>query len=595
MAIVADVRRITWLFGWAAAVILTLGTGRATAQPAAPYPQERIGHFPTHGAFSVFPWERIDTFSGNVTLTIPLLSRPGHAGGALTVAAVWQSKDERLRVAIPGPLTVTTWKPAAIPSGHAPNPLIVTGDGGEQRAFESATGSGVWTTATYWRWEPGATPPRVLTPDGLAYEFGDVTETAATTTRTLTRIVDAFGNTTDVSMSTAAGRAPRLEAVTQHVGAQTRTVQWTYTTSGSVETVSDLATGQTWTFSIGASGLLITPPEGAAWVIGPSCATGCAGLERGLRVTTPHGGWVEYILDVIQGPFDAQGYPTWSTPMVVRRVAGNRGQATGDVWSLDYHGASGMWTTVIGPGRSTTYRHTGTRDTYLESVTTDGPDGGQEVTQYTWQPMLAVGLEDPFFSYNYPDEFDRWPSPYPWRVAEVTTTRDGKAVGTLTLTYNPGSLGFPDMIVETGDYDRRTTYTYRHFQVPYILGRTASAVVFNAAGEQYQRTYTYDGSGFLTGQTIHGLTTTFTPDAYGNVATQTNGRSLTTSYTYDWGAVQSIRTPAYPSQLTVSRAINPSGTIASETHGALTTAFTYDRTTASIANGNGCRRRAPRG
>jgi hypothetical protein len=97
---------------------------------------------------------------------------------------------------------------------------------------------------------------------------------------------------------------------------------------------------------------------------------------------------------------------------------------------------------------------------------------------------------------------------------------------TYTTTYsysndNYADYGQPNHIAETGDLSRTTDITYRHDFSRYIRGRPASRTV-TADGVASTTSYTYDGStGFLTSQTVLGLTATFTPDSYGNVASVT--------------------------------------------------------------------------
>ena len=71
----------------------------------------------------------------------------------------------------------------------------------------------------------------------------------------------------------------------------------------------------------------------------------------------------------------------------------------------------------------------------------------------------------------------------------------------------------------------------------------------------------------------NGIKTTFTPDAFGNVARLKNANNNTTQFSYFHGVLRNTTTPEY----TLTRTINAEGTVASETQRGFTTRFEYDR------------------
>ena len=167
-----------------------------------------------------------------------------------------------------------------------------------------------------------------------------------------------------------------------------------------------------------------------------------------------------------------------------------------------------------------------------------------------------------------------------------TVTRQGHAYST-TYTYRPdhfNDFGNPESVVESGDGGgRTTTFAYDYNFTPYLGGRVSSESVTVAGpnGGTFTKSYDYDdATGFMTSQNVFGVATTFGKDAHGNVATVTDANSHTTTMTYDWGVVDSVRRPE-DSAPSLTRDINAAGTVASETRlmqaGSSVTTFQYDR------------------
>ncbi|NOT28011.1 MAG: RHS repeat protein [Acidobacteria bacterium] len=166
-------------------------------------------------------------------------------------------------------------------------------------------------------------------------------------------------------------------------------------------------------------------------------------------------------------------------------------------------------------------------------------------------------------------------------LSERAITRDDT---THKTQYSYGSLGTafynihqPVTITERGPDNgirRTTTKTYTHLtSTPYMqLGLPATATV-TENGVSTTRSWTYNTTtGFKTSETVDGFTTTFTPDARGNVATATKENGKGTSFTYEWGVVKDSTTPG----VVVTREINEDGTAASETMANRTTTYQYD-------------------
>ena len=98
--------------------------------------------------------------------------------------------------------------------------------------------------------------------------------------------------------------------------------------------------------------------------------------------------------------------------------------------------------------------------------------------------------------------------------------------------------------------------------------RKGATVIYRAPAQAAD----FNGLGVRTNEIVDGASTTYAPDARGNVASVTNENGDTTNYQYAWGLVRETTTPAY----SVSRTINEDSTVASETRAGRTTRFAYD-------------------
>jgi hypothetical protein len=378
-----------------------------------------------HGRLSLLPWETIDLYSGNVNLSFVDFDLPGNAGFGLRVVRSYNGKDGKWVFGI-GPDRIGIWDPMASDA----NPTITTMDGGMEHAVRVEPG--LWITSSYWRLHTDAQPVELETPEGVVYEYGAVDAHETGSVHYLTGIRDAFGNTVTIQR----GADFRLDTVTQELGGgQNRVVYFTYDGTGYPSSIS--SEGRTWTYEFDALGHLLTatPPAGDPWVF------------TGDRVTTPSGGWVEYVHTMV--PLPGGPYPDY-TRVVSARHSGGRDIENG-TWTIDYHGAQGAWTTVTGPCGVTEYRHGPyVQGTYvLESVEIREGAARLERLDATWHALPAVGAFDPFFERNYPDNTEGWPNPYPLRVASVTTKRNDVVVATREFSYNGGDdFGHPSRVDE---------------------------------------------------------------------------------------------------------------------------------------------------
>jgi len=208
----------------------------------------------------------------------------------------------------------------------------------------------------------------------------------------------------------------------------------------------------------------------------------------------------------------------------------------------------------------------------LASKTTSEGGAVLETEQVDWEPSDPVSFDPETIGGNLSPNI-RVPM-----VTSRTINRDGKTYVT-TNTYrrdeqNPFVARFNDyarpyLVTETGDLTRQTQRVF--FYANYFIDKISSETI-TVGSESFTKSYSFDpNTSFLNSQTILGITTNFTSDR-GNVKTSTDAKNNKTTYGYIWGLANSIQTPEF----TVTRVINPEGTVASETRRGFTTRFDYD-------------------
>src|SRR5262249_45245173 len=131
---------------------------------------------------------------------------------------------------------------------------------------------------------------------------------------------------------------------------------------------------------------------------------------------------------------------------------------------------------------------------------------------------------------------------------------------------------------------RHTTRTFQGGFTPYIVGRLASVTVqensaYNQPDGSTSSSWTYNlTTGFLTSQTVRGITTSFEPRPDGSVAAVVDARGNRTTFGYDWGVVNDVHT----ANTHTTSVITPEGLVGSQTQvgdqttGNVTTTYGYD-------------------
>lgn len=574
-------------------VLLALsGHGIAFAQSTDPVFASK-GFQQNRDYFSQAPTEHIDTLTGNMILTYTLLVLPGNGGHDLRFQVTYNSASRSWRTGVSG-----------IPElgdagGEDPLPIFTDASGAMHKTVsierDYAKTPKDWLVATSDFWKYDRLLRRLYLPDGTVVSYDSQNRPY--------RVQDAFDvtsvdNRASVTMAYGDGGCPVSMCVSQHLsGSEVRQVQVSAT--GLTFMPGDGSDARTW--GISASGLV--PPVGSGWQFTYSDP---ASVSDTLTVTNPYGG-------ATTCEFENHPYWYWTYPcptcqgviqsdnlrVVKRRTLEVNGQP-GPSWTYNYDwGPEGIEaatrsyvTTMTAPdGAVTTYRYhaedrngvrtgcgggdggslfPGAPDAPLCSRTMVWPGGEErESYDYAWVPGPAQSA--PVFQYYTPEMIRR-------RI-----TRDGRTYTTEWSFSGTlyGDFHRPNRVTETGELSRVAERSYDYSAPNGFDARTAALMLLGplaletvrVGSETVTRSWEHaPATGFLTRETTYGISTSFAPDARGNVASVTKGDGSQTSFTHSWGVLKDTVTAAY----TVSRAVNADGTVASETRGGRTTGFEYD-------------------
>ena len=572
--------------------VLGIASG-ARAQPGAP---NDVGFQPNRDYLALQPWEAIDTSNNNVILTFTDLALPGNAKRELRFERVFSNVIDPLdspagpqwRFGIGGvPMRVIERpyiKTAIAPAGNVDaerntTPYFWMLDGSRLKTTyvsppDPANSSTLVNVRTHHFWFYHR-PSRTLSiPDGTIAEYDaqgrlttirDVVDESGTNVVTLEWLTDGQQRTTGLEVTQSLGNG------------QSRLVSIQFDPDAGLP-ASMSYDGRTWTYHYNARKLLeeVELPLGAG---APGWRFEYSGepfsTDKLTRVTTPQGGVVTY--EYADREFSFGGTPATFNVLDARRTYDDNTRLLGEWKFMHFANASGGTdvTEVTLPSQT---KVTYTYGTYsnpnalagmwqLRFRTVHSPAGNpieQEERQYT-ALLRAARSEQP------------WGVP---QLARRLVTRGGRTYST-AYTYSSRTLpNFhefhnPITITErgpTGVVERTRRLTYRHLiDDAYVLGLPATESI-SVGGMTLSKSWGYNAStGFLVSQTIYGITTTFGADAFGNVAEAVRGNGKSSSFTYSWGTLRNTTTPG----VVIERAINPDGTVASETVAGRTTTYQY--------------------
>ncbi|MBX7185677.1 MAG: hypothetical protein K1Y01_11080 [Vicinamibacteria bacterium] len=465
-------------------------------------------------------------------------------------------------------------------------------------------------TKEFWIYTQGS-PSTLKLPNGVIYTFGQCTVIGPTGQLTpfryATRITDAFANPIDIAylspQATCSVSNPASDAISSITQTtkpgQSRVVSF----SSSLGQLNSMTfSGKTWTYSHSSSGgwrLLnsVQTPVGSEWTFSYCGApTSVCSTNDLTSVTTTNGGQVAY--EYATQTFKLGSNSAWNVPsrVIKKRTTGGRDIVAG-VWDYLYaQGAGENQTVCTDPSGKTrtTFAGVGNYSSGVPAWSIGLPSSverlslGGTVMQTTVNVWIAstdaISTDDVTFGGNTDLDVR-----FPLQDSQTVTIAKASGVETLltNFTYNATNFndyGQPFRVKMTSNANglRTTESTYQHTFTPYIRGRKTSektcAASTCSSSTGFPRSWAYaTATGFLTSKTENGVTTAFTPTAQGDISTSTlgstsDGRGQVTSFTYDWGREKDRTTPIFA----ITRVINSTGTVASETRRGFTTSFSYD-------------------
>lgn len=615
-------------------VVSVLSPSHATVQTKMPDFYYEPGLHPFRGTIAANVNENIDTFNGGLNITHTDLVVPGNGGLDIRIQRAYNTNSvydpfPSDTTSLPFPTRLVKRNPYGLgwtmhfgrliglqngllcvngTEDNLDNGMLELPDGSRQILFRNSTSySSYYITKELWVASCGSGGMVVVSPDGIKYTMNQVLSAIDVSGQTeyvwyTTRIEDPNGNWIAISYDTGAnsGLEPVFKEITSSDG---RSVQFAYTDrtdSARVRLSTITSNGQTWTYfytqiadDIGGHYHLaqVSGPGGFNWQYNynPKGATSNPGNRLLYQLIYPYGGIAEYTYDFecLNSKPDVPCQPggTFYSQVIKSKRNYENGQARG-LWSYSYSpSTSEDVTTVTFPGGRYVFRHFGSK-TYLGGATIPGKsiwrvgllkeketyNGSTLVKRerFTWEPLNQISNE----KYIRPPHLEY--SDYA-TFAPVLTKKEIILDGTSYVsTYSNFDTSFnPQTIVESGQATRTINLTY----FPRIAGQNIVRRVKDEVlqGEPTAKNIyrTYDAKANLLQITRRGVTESYTYHDTGDRQTRTDARNnIWTYFNYHRGVPANEQ---HPQGVKITRTINDTGTIASETNGrGYTTIYSYD-------------------
>jgi YD repeat-containing protein len=587
-----------------------------------------MGFQKNHNYFSPEPFEHYDTLSGNVLLTFTDLTLPGNAGRSLQFQRTYNNqrtldydKPSRWSFGFPGMVMHIWERPSTSLVGvdfdddiyllTSSAPSFVTADGAVQPTVFSmrpdttndqtvADTTRMVISGNFYKYDRQL--QLLYMPDGTVchYEL-EYTDSQGRPVLSLDWFDDQFGNRVSLA------RNETTLTVTQDLrNNQSRpvvlTLQDRRVTSMTYE-------GRVWQYQYNEYNeidvvTLPSPdgpggPTGLGWTFSYEATNPGAPLDL-KQITTPNGGRIEYTwVDVLVEPVPGDPSENFWRHFLQHRDSYDRDETHLGQWTLtwgnQFDDPISFGASIQLPSGATVGFGHGSLTSTPGLLFTGGFGIAQrlllnEVGQLVESESLTF-IAVPVVRYS---STVWWGTPEPsqrtiTRGSRTYTTQYEYDTGVTFEWLFPWNRHQPTRIIENNNegLGRTTTRTYEDrptgttdgasatTSVPYILGLPKTETV-TVSTETFSRQWLYDTNGFMIQEGTFGVggggvITAYAPDSMGNIARAWYSVP-DTSYSYSWGVPNEIQTAAY----TISREINPDGTVSSETRGSRTTTYAYD-------------------
>jgi|GEM_PF-919434 len=553
------------------------------------------GQNPNRTQFIGMPYEKVDPFTGCLNIVHTDLELPGKNGLDLKIQRYYNSsiwRDVGFTYAAIQDINTTTvglgWTmhmgrviranvSTQPPRDSKDEPVIEMADGSQHIAYTDKNNTSKWITKEGWRYEliSGGDYQLTMT-NGVKYIYsaGAPYTVDGFVCYPVKRIEDAYGNYITIYYTTINSRV----VIDYIVDTYSRTVDFNYSTTTQLRLSSITANSKTYSFNYsfftwgGLSYPQLTsvnsPSNLATWSYEYTTA---APLYELNSITTPQGGEITYTYTTRS--FVVNGI-TYQFYVVDTRSIG------GGTWNFDYYVSTTSpdyhdSTRVTAPD-NTVYIYTyhggkacaSSGNTWQMGLPVVEKIGTTQTKTYTWAKSSYIS-DDQEWVFDYWDE--QTFVPY---LQEVEITRDGEDYTTSYSNYD--TYHNPQTITEVGQKTRTTTLTYFNNDTYYIHGLVATKGI-SVTGESpsYNTTYTRNSQGKVTQESKYGVVTSYTYTSEGDLTRTTDDEGNWVELSnYDKGVPKTIN---YNNLYSITRTVNWEGTIASETNGrGYSTSYTYD-------------------
>jgi len=580
--------------------------------------------------------EDIDPFSGSLHLSHTDVTIPGNGGMDINVSRFYTNPQGIKtwstgilgtgwtqhfgRIVVPADYKSRACNQSLYSVSTSDNPSLEHPDGARELLMLDVNGNGELITKSNWR--AYCTPMGdfiVKSPDGLTYrmDFVVTSEDEENMSWYTSRVWDLHGNGIQVTYEDVAYAAhistvkgAYMDGAGEVIGYDGRAVTFEYKYESACKRLDRISTATaTWVYEfepvsdpeVCANHLIkVSLPENEYWQYEyyPYNQGGLAGQNALNKITYPSGAEVSYTYQSVN--FRPNTVPPYNYiySIATRSVSGPN--LIPSTWTYTFEPGSeeilcavdgvdgdgnplppvpcmADTTTVMGPNEKTVYTHQGATAIRLNNAYFTGLLLGKDV--YTpgnvliervakrWQQKRLLSMEN----YSHGSGLDQ--ESYAPLLTEVITWRNNGEHSTLYSNFD--EYGNAQTIEETtpisSESSRIKHLTYYNDPDNWIIGRLEDEEIVGIGTVDR----TFDTKGKLVAQDDYGVITTYTYHNHGDLETKTNARQHITTYLDYYRGIP--RLEQHPENVTISRTVNTTGTIASEINGrGFETTYQYD-------------------